>query len=52
MKYKVEYIENVPTSDKTNIILTERAKPSYVGHHSYEEDDGEWTLIFVYRAGR
>lgn len=48
--YKTEILHDVAASDVASTVADRMQKPKYRSHVILPEDDGEFTLIFIYDA--
>jgi hypothetical protein len=48
--YTTEIIHDVPAAQVAAIVANRMSKPKYRSHVLLPEDDGEFTLIFVFDA--
>jgi hypothetical protein len=48
--YKTEILHDVAANDVASIVADRMQKPGYRSHTILPEDDGEFTLIFIYDA--
>lgn len=48
--YRYEILEDVPGDQVQELVEARRRDPDYVTHNIEAEDDGEFTLFFVFRT--
>lgn len=50
MRYRTEIIENLPADRVEAVVRGVRSDPQYVSHHVEAEEDGQFTVVVIFRA--